>query len=106
VLSFDMRPPRLPIRALHALMRLYLRRRLPPPGTPVQPIGISELRSWFPGVSCRTVGIDPEIARLACRTRLTEEIALAIPGLAVHVLAVAEKPQRVAATAASATSER
>jgi SAM-dependent methyltransferase len=95
LLSYDMRPSPLPIRLKRVLLRLYLRDRMPPPGTPVVPLTATELRAWFPApVRWRSVGLDTDVARLACRARFAEQIALSIPCLRVHTLASAQKPQR------------
>jgi ubiquinone/menaquinone biosynthesis C-methylase UbiE len=93
VLSYDMCPPAWPLRALRDLTRLYLRHRLPPPGTPVAPLSDRELSALFPRaeVRWRTVGLHPEVARIACRSRLTEQIVVSVPWLRVHAIAVAEK---------------
>jgi ubiquinone/menaquinone biosynthesis C-methylase UbiE len=94
VLSFDMHPPAWPIRALGGLSRLYLRDRVAPAGTRIAPISHRELSALFPGaeVRWRTVGLHPDLARIACRSRLTELIAVSVPWLRVHAIAVAEKP--------------
>jgi SAM-dependent methyltransferase len=93
MLSFDMRVPPWPIRTLRTLVKLYLRlrgRQLPP-GTPVEPLSAAELKRWFPDVRLRPVGVNPYVARFVCRARLTEQIALLLPGPQLHTRAVAQK---------------
>jgi ubiquinone/menaquinone biosynthesis C-methylase UbiE len=96
VLSYDMHVPPWPIRAMRGVVKLYLRRRLPSGGTPVDPLRTAELNRWFPNVRRRSVGLDPHVAQLACRARLAEQIAVSLPGLRLHTLAVAQKPQHPA----------
>lgn len=96
LLSYDMHPPPFPIRALRGLIRLYLGGRQPLLGTPVTPLLTAELRAWFPNVRLRSVGLDADVARLVCRARITEQIAVAVKGLRMHTLAVASKPQHPA----------
>ncbi|MGN6372014.1 MAG: class I SAM-dependent methyltransferase [Solirubrobacteraceae bacterium] len=99
LLSYDMRPPALPIRALRLLVRAYRRTSPPQRKTPVSPLSAVELRSWFPGARLRSVGLDSDVARHACRVRAVEQLALAVPWLRVHTLAVAQKPQSAATRA-------
>jgi hypothetical protein len=65
-----------------------------PAGTPTQPVAAEELSGWFPAetIRFRTLGLHPDLGRLlAPRMPLFARLASRLPGLRVHLLAVATK---------------
>jgi SAM-dependent methyltransferase len=93
VISYDIRPPRWPIRAFRRLGALKARQA--PGATATAPVEIGELTAWFPAgeVSHRSVGLDPELARLLARLRLPARLAARVPPLRTHDVAVVRKPR-------------
>jgi ubiquinone/menaquinone biosynthesis C-methylase UbiE len=94
IVSSDIRPPHGPLRAYRRLGGLLARSRSLPPGAAAEPVELAELRAWWPAseLSQRSVGLDPELARLFARVRLPARLAALIPPLRTHTLAVARKP--------------
>lgn len=92
VVSYDVRPTPRAIRAFRMLVAVRPRNASAAVGTPTAPVSREELRSWFPAAELRwrSVGLEPEIARLA-PTRRTAQAAALIPALRVHALAILRK---------------
>jgi SAM-dependent methyltransferase len=95
VISYDIRPPRWPIRLFRRLGALKVGSRQAPATTATAPVEISELRAWFPAADVlhRSVGLDPDLARLLARLRLPARLAARVPPLRTHELAVVRKPR-------------
>ena len=91
VVSYDVRSPRWPVRALRRVGSL---RGPAGGGTPAQPVPLEELRAWFPGgeLSHRSVGVDADVGGLLSRLRLSPRLGARVPALRVHELAVVRKP--------------
>jgi len=93
VVSYDIRPAPVPVRALTRLASLRAGTHQPA-GTPTQPVAAEELSRWFPAetIRFRSLGLYPELGRLlAPRMPLLARLASRLPGLHVHLLAVATK---------------
>jgi len=95
VVSYDMRPTPWPIRAFRKLVAIRPGNTSRAGGTPTAPVTREELCSWFPTgeLRWRSVGLDPEIARLAPTRRIAQAGAL-IPALRVHALAIVQRRHR------------
>ena len=93
LVSYDMRPDPAPIRALRRVAAMR-RGAGGSSGTPLAPVRMSELTGWFAGpLRARPVGIYPELASRLAPLPLFARAAARCPGLQVHMLAVATKPE-------------
>ena len=90
VVSYDVRPPSWPVRALRRVGSL---RGPAGGGTPAQPVALEELRAWFPEgeLTHRAVGVDADVGGLLARLRLSPRLGARVPALRVHELAVVRK---------------
>jgi SAM-dependent methyltransferase len=91
VVSYDVGPDPWPIRAFRRMAALRAG-SAPAGGTPTAPVGRAELADWFPGARCRRVGLYPELGKLLGRAPLIARALGKLPGLQVHLLALATKP--------------
>jgi SAM-dependent methyltransferase len=92
LVSYDVRPDSVPIRVLRRLAALRGGAG-GSTGTPIAPVRVSELESWFAGtLRARPVGIYPELASKLARFPLLMRATARCPGLQIHTLAVATKP--------------
>lgn len=90
VISYDIGGDPPPIRALRALAKLRAGAR-PGDGTPTAAVARSALAQWFPELRVRRVGLHPDVGRVLTRVPRLSRAAAGLPGLSVHVLAVARK---------------
>jgi SAM-dependent methyltransferase len=91
VLSYDVGPDPWPVRVFLRLAALRAG-SAPAGGTPIAPVGPAELAGWFPGARCRRLGLHPEFGKLLGRAPLIARALARLPGLQVHLLALATKP--------------
>lgn len=91
VVSYDAGPAPWPIQAFRRMASMRAGSAAVG-GTPTAPVGRAELAGWFPGARCRRVGLYPDLGKLLGRAPLVARAAGKVPGLQVHLLAVATKP--------------
>lgn len=97
ILSYDMRRPSAPMRALARLRDALVARRSagapPAPVTPTVPIELDELRALFPGgrLRARSVGLPPEVSAVLGGHRWATELAATVPFIRTHLVAVVVK---------------
>ena len=91
IVSYDVRAPRALLRAFRRVAGALTRRG--EPGTPAEPVEVSELAGWFPDADLRhrSVGVDPDIGGLLARLRLSPRLAARVPALRIHELVVARR---------------
>ena len=99
VLSFDLRPPSLPLRALVARNRWRARRPARArtgASTPVQPLPATELERLFPEVRIvsRSLILHPALAALTRGRPLPSQLLATLPPLRSHLIAVIHKPAK------------
>jgi ubiquinone/menaquinone biosynthesis C-methylase UbiE len=91
LVSYDVRAPRLPVRAFRRAAGPLSRRG--EPGTPAEPVEVAELAEWFPAAALRhrSVGVDPGVGALLARLHISPRLAARVPALRIHELVVARK---------------
>jgi SAM-dependent methyltransferase len=95
VVSYDMRPPPWPVRALRALgeWRRRADNGTPEPATPTVPISAEELRRLFPEAApaYQSAGLAFGLCAVAARSRLAAQLLATVPVLREHAIGIAVK---------------
>jgi len=93
ILSYDMRPPPLPLHMIRRILSVRRHRRDAKPRTPTAPVELKGLRALFPAarIRSRSITLAPDLAPIAERSIRLAHALEDVPFLRTHLLVLALK---------------